>query len=467
MKRFLRVGERYALSKIYFSLLAVLTSMCLYAVKQVSVQQAEPAATAVVNIKPLQIGDTIPPDLWHLPLKVVNHPEGQETVTLNDYRNKLIILDFWATWCVPCVKSLGKLDGLQEQFIDDIAIIPITDEESQKAASFFRKRGWTLPTATRETILKQYFPHKSIPYQVWLKDDRVFAIPMLQYATGESIAGVIKGEPVYMPMNEYVPLDKSKPLFLNGNGGDGRGLYYSSAVSGRVKPMIAGGGTSQNADGTNVLFVNVTADYLLLRAFDSDVGMNFRRISWEVSDSLKQEIKGSHLSKPTGNYERDSAYFNWLARNTFCYNLFSRSRLDAALIREIMKTDLNRYFGLRHGIKAEVEWRTVSCLVLRQVGPPTLLETKGGELVVDLKGAAQYRCVNAPFRTVISPMLSQVEPDRLFVDSTYLDSKRVDITLPTSINDNLTGAQQALAPYGLQLFREDLELDMLVIKEIK
>src|SRR5690606_538187 len=112
MKQKLRLGDRYALTKHkrkqttirYISLLAVLTSMCLYAVKQVSAQQAEPAATAVADIKPLQIGDTIPEYLWQLPLQVVNHPKGQETITLNKHRGKLIILDFWATWCVLCLK---------------------------------------------------------------------------------------------------------------------------------------------------------------------------------------------------------------------------------------------------------------------------------------------------------------------------------------------------------------------------
>src|SRR5690606_32564808 len=57
MKRILRVGEGSALTNHkrkrytirYISLLAVLTSMCLYAVKQASAQQAEPAATAVVD----------------------------------------------------------------------------------------------------------------------------------------------------------------------------------------------------------------------------------------------------------------------------------------------------------------------------------------------------------------------------------------------------------------------------------
>src|SRR5690606_4117071 len=57
MKQKLRLGDRYALTKHklkqykirYISLLAVLTTMCLYAVKQVSAQQAEPVATAAAD----------------------------------------------------------------------------------------------------------------------------------------------------------------------------------------------------------------------------------------------------------------------------------------------------------------------------------------------------------------------------------------------------------------------------------
>src|SRR5690606_25001512 len=50
MKQILRIGEGYAFSKIYSSLLAVATIMCLYAVKQVFAQEAEPAEAAISGI---------------------------------------------------------------------------------------------------------------------------------------------------------------------------------------------------------------------------------------------------------------------------------------------------------------------------------------------------------------------------------------------------------------------------------
>src|SRR3546814_10480554 len=106
--------------------------MCLYAVKQVSAQVAEPAATAVADIEPLQIGDTIPEYLWHLPLQVVNHFKGRETITLNDFRGKLIIPDFWATWCGSCVTDMPKIDELRHEFIEKANIFTITFEDSAR-----------------------------------------------------------------------------------------------------------------------------------------------------------------------------------------------------------------------------------------------------------------------------------------------------------------------------------------------
>lgn len=445
----------------------IVTIMCLETVQQVSAQGAEPAVTAIPadDIKPLQIGDTLPEGLWQLPLQVVNHPDGKDTITLNNYKGKLIILDFWATWCVPCVKSLAKLDSLQNQFTGEVAIVPITYESGTKAAAFFADRKWKLPTAVSESTLANYFPHKSIPHQVWIKDGRVIAIPLPVYSSKETISKVISGESFQVETNGYAPFNPTKPLFLNGNGGDGSEMLYFSVFSKRIKPRIGKEGRRNTPEGNNVFFINLAPDHLFFNAFKKEINGDKRRVVWEVSDSLYQQIKGTELEKPVGDYAKDKPYYDWLFDNTFCYNFFSRQEMELADVRGIMKRDLNNYFGIRYGISAAISPRKASCLVVRWIGPDSLLQTEGGEALIQLTDPDEYRCVNIPFQSIVSAILANVQPDLFIVDWTGLN-KRVDIVLPKSIDGNFSNATKELAKYGLTLSKEDVELDMLVINEL-
>jgi thiol-disulfide isomerase/thioredoxin len=53
---------------------------------------------------------------------------GQE-VSLNNYRGKVVILDFWATWCGPCRMTMPLLEGLQKEYPDDLVLLAINLQE--------------------------------------------------------------------------------------------------------------------------------------------------------------------------------------------------------------------------------------------------------------------------------------------------------------------------------------------------
>ena len=63
-----------------------------------------------------------------------------EIIKLNDYRGKLVILNFWATWCAPCRKEMPYLDKLQSiNKLENLKIFPINvgKEKIEKAEKFF------------------------------------------------------------------------------------------------------------------------------------------------------------------------------------------------------------------------------------------------------------------------------------------------------------------------------------------
>ena len=65
-------------------------------------------------------------------------------VNLDDFKGKLLILNFWATWCAPCREEMPSLDDLQSNSnFDNLKIFPINigQENFSKSDSFFKELG--------------------------------------------------------------------------------------------------------------------------------------------------------------------------------------------------------------------------------------------------------------------------------------------------------------------------------------
>ena len=73
---------------------------------------------------------------------VIFKDANQKDVDLTDYKGKLIILNFWATWCAPCREEMPSLDNLQANInLHNLKIFPIniSRESLSKSESFYRE----------------------------------------------------------------------------------------------------------------------------------------------------------------------------------------------------------------------------------------------------------------------------------------------------------------------------------------
>ena len=66
---------------------------------------------------------------------------ASETFNLSDYQGKVVILDFWASWCVPCRRSFPWMNEMQNKYGDDgLVIVAVNlDSEVSDAEAFLER----------------------------------------------------------------------------------------------------------------------------------------------------------------------------------------------------------------------------------------------------------------------------------------------------------------------------------------
>ena len=90
-----------------------------------------------LNLKNLVVHKN-PKKLEKINFKNINN----ETINLNSFEKSLIIINFWATWCAPCIEEMPSLDRLKTNPIfNNLEIIPINvgKDNIEKTKDFYKK----------------------------------------------------------------------------------------------------------------------------------------------------------------------------------------------------------------------------------------------------------------------------------------------------------------------------------------
>ncbi|MDX3916507.1 MULTISPECIES: TlpA family protein disulfide reductase [Olivibacter] len=436
---------------VYLITLKILFCVCLaHARQSSSPEAAHGVALSTDSIKPLQIGDTIPEALWHMPLQMVKAgQEGSTTVTLNDYRGKLIILDFWATWCGSCIAAMPKLDSLNRRFNSNVKILPITYESQQLVRRFIKSNKYLkelklLSIVDQPIVFNQFFPHKMLPHIIWIgRQGEVMALSTSGEVTEHNVKEAIIGNELNIDPKKDMDIDR--PLFLLPDFPEKLSLEkYAIVVKGKVEGLPVGA-RSRIADGKQ--YGQAFFNNSLLRIY--------MVLGRHLIDDFNDK---SFLFNIAGD---DSLLLNETAAEKYSIDFQLRKSNVEKLYPSILE-ELNNATPYH----ASVEAVKTECLVLRSKKSSTgRLKTKGGDLLKAYDGENNsIRLRNAPFVLLVK-WLNNSKNLPPIINESGVDYK-IDINLAFDPED-LGELRSKLIGYGLELTKEERYLKKLVINKNK
>lgn len=82
--------------------------------------------------------------------------------SLENYKGKVIFLNFWATWCPPCKKEMPDVESIYKEYGEnkkDVVILGINSEKENEVKKFLKDKGYTFPTLIDENseVMRKYF----------------------------------------------------------------------------------------------------------------------------------------------------------------------------------------------------------------------------------------------------------------------------------------------------------------------
>lgn len=402
------------------------------------------------KIRPLKIGDTVPDISMGT---AINY--SKPGIQFSDFKNKLLILDFWSSWCSPCVRALPDFNRLQREFHNDIQILLATPQGKDKIISVLSKRNIRLPSIYRDTLLSELFPHQSVPHEVWIKNNKVFAITGDYEVSSKNIKMVLSGKITSFPeRTSNFKYDLKKPLLFDNNGGNESDLLYHSLFT-RYLDGVGGGGVFMDSLGRYKLRA---INYSVLELYQFVLR---RKGEYALCYDNRSIIKANEKEKLVNT--QSPKYYPSAKENYYSYELIV-PYLMKKRAPDIMWEDLNRFFGGIYKIKGVIEKKDIQCLALKKIGKiDNLLSTSSTSEISSKDSMLIYK--KQPFSHFYNAVISIYRNENLpIVDKTGITSD-ISITFPSNVD--ISKFNECLRKYGLGLIKETCKVNMLVIEQTK
>ena len=127
-------------------------------------EQDEQAVPDMSELKELQVGDKAP----DFTAKLVDGSEFK----MSDHDNEVVLINFFASWCGPCMREMPAFEKLKNDNIPNLSILCVNCAEDKATVdALVKDEGYTFPVAYDEDwSIEAKYPTEGIPYTLVIKN---------------------------------------------------------------------------------------------------------------------------------------------------------------------------------------------------------------------------------------------------------------------------------------------------------
>lgn len=420
------------------------------------------------RIHSLKVGDSVP-DI-SIP-KVIN--DERESLTIAQFKDQLLILDFWATTCSACIEGLPKMMDLQKKFGKKIKILPVASESEELIKSFMQRnkliRNLKIPSVVEDRVLSKHFKYQSMPHEVWIYRGRVVAVTSAEYVDERNIQRVLDGKILKLAVkDDFYQYDYKKHFLAQEKAHQNnvnKPINYV-AVTGYQEGAKSSSATQK--DSVSGLYRTYLINYPVLKAYVM-LWRSLEKITYIESAGMEPVTGGVSPNqfvlevKDRNKYLYDPAtedyHGSWERKYDISYEWVSSDTVINVEERNLMiVNDLNRFLHLN----GRWEKREVRCLVLKRTSKEDKLKSAGGEKVFDYKKPIK-KMRNESLSNLVYYLNSFADNPPVFDETDYKGVVDIDLNIHswTAVSD----LKKELQLYDLDLKEEIRNIDVFVLTE--